>query len=76
VSFFVVSFLVVSVAAGAVVVVVVVTFVVSFDVVSLLLAFFEELQLAAIEPINAAPSVNFKMCFFIGCFLIFYLFIF
>ncbi len=66
-SLFEVSFFVVSVAAGGVVILVV-----SFFVESLLLAFLEELQPAAIEPIIAAISTKFKICFFIGSY-IFYL---
>jgi hypothetical protein len=42
-----------------------VTFVVSFFVVSLVLALFDDPQPAAIEPIIAAISAKFKICFFI-----------
>ncbi len=38
---------------------------VSFDVLSLMLAFLDELQPVAIEPTIAAISAKLKMCFFI-----------
>ena len=70
VSFFIeVSFLVVSVAEGLVGELIVVE---SFlAVVSLPLAVFDELQPAAIVPINPAISAKLKICFFIGCYVMF-----
>jgi len=57
-----VSFFAVSVVAGRGVVFI---FEVSFLVVSLLLAVFDELQPTVIEPINAAIKAKFKIVFFI-----------